>query len=82
MHNIQPIDPKNATGETKDAFDEAVVQFGGVINLFRMAGHAPNVLRSFKLSNFVNATKNESCIISSASKQSFTILKAILYIAL
>jgi uncharacterized peroxidase-related enzyme len=37
-------DPATATGAAKAAFDEASVQFGGVINLFRMAGNAPNVL--------------------------------------
>lgn len=38
------IDPATATGSTKTAFDEATAQFGGVINLFRVAGNAPNLL--------------------------------------
>ena len=41
------IDPKTASGETKEAFDEATRQFGGVINLFRVTGNAPNVLKGF-----------------------------------
>ena len=38
MPNMRQIDPKTASGATKEAFDEAVRQFGGVINLFRVAG--------------------------------------------
>lgn len=47
MPNMRQIDPKTASGATKEAFDEAVRQFGGVINLFRVAGNAPNVLKGF-----------------------------------
>ena len=36
----------------------------------------------FSLSSLLNADRKESCIISSASNLSFTILKAVLYIAL
>jgi AhpD family alkylhydroperoxidase len=41
---MKHIDPADATGATKAAFDEAKAQFGGVINLFKIAGNAPNVL--------------------------------------
>lgn len=47
MPNMPQIDPNVASGATKEAFDEAVRQFGGVINLFRVAGNAPNVLKGF-----------------------------------
>lgn len=45
MTAMNRIDPKTATGETKEAYDEATRQFGGVINLFQIAGNAPNVLK-------------------------------------
>jgi AhpD family alkylhydroperoxidase len=41
---MKQINPTDATGATKAAFDEAKSQFGGVINLFKVAGNAPNVL--------------------------------------
>ena len=44
MPKMKPVDPKTAEGATKAAFDEATAQFGGVINLFKVAGNAPNVL--------------------------------------
>jgi AhpD family alkylhydroperoxidase len=44
MTGFPHIDPAKATGPAKDAFDEAIAQFGGVINLFKVAGNAPNVL--------------------------------------
>lgn len=47
MPNMPEIDPTTATGATREAFDEATRQFGGVINLFRVAGNAPNVLKGF-----------------------------------
>jgi len=45
MPNMTQIDPKTAGGATKEAFDEATAQFGGVINLFRVTGNAPNLLK-------------------------------------
>ncbi|MBL4757684.1 MAG: carboxymuconolactone decarboxylase family protein [Rhizobiales bacterium] len=45
MPRFRQIDPKTATGETKEAFDEAKAQFGDVINLFKVIGSAPNVLK-------------------------------------
>ncbi|OYV33238.1 MAG: hypothetical protein B7Z80_24660 [Rhodospirillales bacterium 20-64-7] len=47
MPTMPELDPKHATGATAEAFDEAARQFGGVINLFRFAGNAPNVLKGF-----------------------------------
>jgi uncharacterized peroxidase-related enzyme len=44
MQTMLQIDPTTAIGATKSAFDEAKAQFGGVINLFRVAGNAPNLL--------------------------------------
>jgi uncharacterized peroxidase-related enzyme len=44
MTDFPHVDPATATGATKEAFDEAKAQFGGVINLFKVAGNAPNVL--------------------------------------
>ncbi len=44
MHPMPQIDPATATGATKAAFDEATTQFGGVINLFKVTGNAPNLL--------------------------------------
>lgn len=44
MQTMLAIDPATATGPTKAAFEEATAQFGGVINLFRVAGNAPNLL--------------------------------------
>ncbi len=44
MQAMLQVDPATAKGPTKAAFDEATAQFGGVINLFRVAGNAPNVL--------------------------------------
>ncbi len=44
MPKMNAVDPNTATGPTKTAFDEAKTQFGGVINLFKVAGNAPNVL--------------------------------------
>lgn len=44
MPKMNPVDPNGAEGATKAAYDEATAQFGGVINLFKVAGNAPNVL--------------------------------------
>lgn len=45
MPKINPVDPQTATGATAEAYAEAKAQFGGVINLFQVAGAAPNVLK-------------------------------------
>lgn len=45
MPKFEQIDPKYALGDTKEAFDEALSQFGGVINLFKVMGCAPNILK-------------------------------------
>lgn len=44
MQQFAAIDPSTATGETAAAFESAQAQFGAVINLFKTAAHAPNVL--------------------------------------
>lgn len=44
MPKMNPIEIKDADDQTKDAYEEAKRQFGGVINLFKVAGNAPNVL--------------------------------------
>jgi AhpD family alkylhydroperoxidase len=51
MTGFLPIEPNDATGAVKEAFDEAKAQFGGVINLFKVAGHAPNVLKGILAMN-------------------------------
>ena len=45
MSKFEHVDPKTASTETKEAFNEATAQFGGVINLFKVIGSAPNVLK-------------------------------------
>jgi len=45
MAQFEQINPGTATGEVKEAFDEAKKQFGAVINLFKVSGNAPNVLK-------------------------------------
>ncbi|MGH1470309.1 MAG: carboxymuconolactone decarboxylase family protein [Cellvibrionaceae bacterium] len=42
---FKAVNPEQVTGPTAEAFDEAKSQFGSVINLFRVAGNAPNVLK-------------------------------------
>lgn len=39
------LEPASAQGVSKEAFDEAKSQFGTVINLFKVLGHAPNTLK-------------------------------------
>ena len=51
MTNFNHIDPITATGETKQAFDEAQNQFGAVINLFQVLGNAPNMLKGILVLN-------------------------------
>jgi len=45
MSKFEQVDPKTASSEAKEAFNEATAQFGGVINLFKVIGSAPNVLK-------------------------------------
>ena len=59
MSKFTPIDPATATGETKEAFDEAQAQFGGVINLFKVAGNAPNILKGLLALNKEIGTSEE-----------------------
>jgi len=51
MSKFKQVDPKTASGETREAFNEAAAQFGGVINLFKVIGSAPNVLKGILLLN-------------------------------
>ncbi|WP_419811572.1 carboxymuconolactone decarboxylase family protein [Bacterioplanoides sp.] len=48
---FDPIQPETATGATEEAFAEAKSQFGAVINLFKVAGNAPNVLKGIMAFN-------------------------------
>ncbi|WP_246149815.1 carboxymuconolactone decarboxylase family protein [Tritonibacter litoralis] len=41
---MKQIEPKDTDVQTEAAYEEAKRQFGGVINLFKVAGNAPNVL--------------------------------------
>ena len=45
MSKFKQVDPKTASSEAKEAFNETTAQFGGVINLFKVIGSAPNVLK-------------------------------------
>ena len=45
MSNFVQVDPKTAPSEANEAFNEATTQFGAVINLFKVIGSAPNVLK-------------------------------------
>ena len=59
MIKFKHIDPKTASGETKEAFDEVTAQFGSVINLFKVAGNAPNVLKGILSLNKETGTSTE-----------------------
>jgi uncharacterized peroxidase-related enzyme len=56
---MKHIDPASASGTTKVAFDEAKAQFGGVINLFKIAGNAPNILSGLLALNKEIGTSTE-----------------------
>ena len=59
MTKFEHIDPHTATGDTKEAFNEAINQFGAVINLFKVAGNAPNVLKGILALNKEVSTSTE-----------------------
>jgi uncharacterized peroxidase-related enzyme len=46
MSRIEPLDPRQASGETADIFREIATVFGNVPNLFRTAAHHPPLLRA------------------------------------
>lgn len=46
MPRLAPMDPKQASGETADIFQEIASAFGMVPNLFRTAAHHPPLLRA------------------------------------
>jgi uncharacterized peroxidase-related enzyme len=56
---MEMINPETATGDVAAAFAEAKAQFGGVINLFRSAGNAPNVLSGILAMNKELAANRE-----------------------
>ncbi len=51
MSRFEQVDPRAVTGNAKEAFDEADAQFGAVINLFKVIGIAPNVLKGILVLN-------------------------------
>ncbi len=58
MSKFEQIDPNTASADAKEAFDEAIAQFGAVINLFKVIGSAPNVLKGIlALNKEVNSSK-------------------------
>ncbi len=59
MTRFPHLNPEKATGPTKEAFEEAKAQFGGVINLFKVAGNAPNVLKGILAMNREVGTGSE-----------------------
>jgi uncharacterized peroxidase-related enzyme len=65
------IDPATATGATAAAFAEATAQFGGVINLFKVAGNAPNVLSGILA---MNKAVGETCELSGAEVEQVAML--------
>jgi uncharacterized peroxidase-related enzyme len=69
------IDPNQATGPLADAFDEAKSQFGAVINLFRVSGHAPNVLSGILAFNKAVA---DTCELSNAQVELVAMLTSAL----
>jgi uncharacterized peroxidase-related enzyme len=46
-NRIPAVDPKSATGKTKQMFDDMVARFGFVPNLFRVLGNAPAALEAY-----------------------------------
>jgi uncharacterized peroxidase-related enzyme len=46
-NRIAPLDPKSATGKTKQIFDDMRAKFGFVPNLFRVLGNAPAALEAY-----------------------------------
>ncbi len=47
LNRIPPLDPKSATGKTKQLFDDVQAKFGVVPNLFRVLGNAPAALEAY-----------------------------------
>lgn len=72
---FESIDPKKATGATADAFAQAKSQFGAVINLFRVAGHAPNVLSGILA---FNKSLTETCELTNAQVELVAMLTSAL----
>jgi uncharacterized peroxidase-related enzyme len=47
MNRIAQLDPAQATGKTKQLFDDVHAKLGGVPNLFRVLGNAPAALEGY-----------------------------------
>jgi AhpD family alkylhydroperoxidase len=47
LNRIPPVDPKSATGKTRQIFDDMQAKFGMVPNLFRVLGNAPAALEAY-----------------------------------
>jgi len=59
MSKFKQVDPETASSDAKEAFAEAHAQFGGVINLFKVIGNAPNVLKGILALNKEIASSEE-----------------------
>jgi uncharacterized peroxidase-related enzyme len=47
LNRIRPLDPKSASGKTKQMFDDMQAKFGMVPNLFRVLANAPAALEAY-----------------------------------
>ena len=47
MSRLQPVDPKTATGESRQLLDSVQAQLGAVPNFLRVLAHSPNALGAF-----------------------------------
>ncbi|MBB6522521.1 carboxymuconolactone decarboxylase family protein [Pseudoteredinibacter isoporae] len=59
MISFKHVDPSTANEETQDAFAEAQAQFGSVINLFKVLGNAPGILKGILALNREVASSTE-----------------------
>lgn len=59
MARFPYVDPALATGEAQTAFAEVNAQFGGIINLFKVAANAPQVLLGILALNKAVSTSKE-----------------------
>lgn len=47
MPRVQPVDPANATGKTKEVLDEVRKRYGMIPNIMRGLAHSPAALRAY-----------------------------------
>ena len=59
MSLFKQLDPSTASDEVKEAFEEARNQFGAIINLFKVMGSAPNVLKGILALNKAVSSSTE-----------------------